>query len=632
MPESFKDGDPRFLWQAGKESGPSSEREVLSLVDAFFPKHGGHVTLGRGHDCAVLAPASPSLALSKDLFLEDAHFVRDYFRPEEAGAKALAAAASDLAAAGAAPEAFALGLILPPDLGRSTLAGVLQGMAEEAARLKVLLAGGDIARGQKLGLSITVWGSATDGDAPFLQRGRAAPGDLIFMVGQAGLSRTGLWALQAQGRAALEKWPKACAAHLRVLPLIAEGQALARLLRDEKRQAQMTGRPEPALSLMDLSDGLAADLPRLLEPFGAELELDPDMVPEETRRAAPLMNMTPEDCFVLGGEDYALIGACPPELWPGLQKTLPGVRRLGAVRAAPGIGVNGQEFSAPGFDHFSAPGPSASLTGCAPGSPGPSAPLPERLSTFPDKSSPLPECARGAAGLLRRIGREAWQSGLMAGFNGNLSCRLRLESGPHCGLEACLITRSGSAKARLEESDFSLLAIEDGALLAGPAPSSESAVHLGIYRLCPQSRAVFHVHPPLLLAASLAFAPQERLDLPLPEAAVYSARLAWTPFFPPGSAELGRAVAEAAARQPAVWMESHGLVVHGPDPDFTLALAEELEQLARVRLASLCGQGGARTSPLSSAPSLQHPAPQPAPPSSPSSPPPPPDRSPDGNF
>lgn len=584
MPERPKDKDTRPLWQTGGEAGASSEKEVLSLIDSFFPPQNGHAPLGRGHDCAVLRPGAPSLALSKDIFLEGAHFSRRYFRPEEVGAKALAAAASDLAAAGAVPEAFALGLILPQDLGRAALCALLRAMADEAGRLGMMLAGGDISRGPVLGLSITVWGSATDADAPFLQRREARPGDIVFLTGQVGLARVGLWALEKQGRAALEQWPEATAAHLRVLPLLDEGQILARLLRDEKAGAR--------LSLMDVSDGLAADLPRLLEPFGADLLLPPDFIAEETHRAAPLMKLSPEECFLLGGEDYALVGTCRPELWPRLSELLPLARQLGTVREQAGLAVNGAEFSGQGFDHLRAPSEplatqsSSSPSGrsCAQTSFSDAGPLPGR--------QPLPPFARGSAAALMRAGREAWQAGLMAGFNGNLSCRLSLES----GLEACLITRSGAAKARLEEEDFCLLSLEDGALLAGATPSSESAVHLGIYRVCPESRAVFHAHPPRLLAISLALPPERRLDLPLPEAALYSARLAWTPFYPPGSAELGRAVAEAAKNRPAIWMERHGLVVHGPDPATALSLAEELEQLAAVRLA-LCAMSGYESDP-----------------------------------
>ena len=170
----------------------------------------------------------------------------------------------------------------------------------------------------------------------------------------------------------------------------------------------------------------------------------------------------------------------------------------------------------------------------------------------------------------------------MAGFNGNASIRV---GGPkHEQGGFCLITRSGAAKGRLGPADFSLLSLPEGALLQGPAASSESAVHLGIYAACPDAAAIMHSHPPCLLSLCLALPPKERLALPLPEAESFRARLTWTPFSAPGSAALAETVAAAAPQYPAIWMERHGLVVHGPDLAFCLSLTEELEQLAKVQL------------------------------------------------
>ncbi|MDL2207603.1 class II aldolase/adducin family protein [Desulfovibrio sp. OttesenSCG-928-M16] len=542
-------------WSGGV--GPLSEQAVLALIDEVFPSRTEHLPLGRGHDCAVLEHSSP-LALSTDLFLEDVHFSRRYFSPEEAGAKALASAVSDLAAAGAAPLAFSLGLILPPGAGEGPVRALLAGMAASASTLDIALSGGDLSRGERFGMSVTVWGGPCVDDAPLFRRVNARPGHCLFLVGCAGLARVGLWALERHGRKAIDEWPEACRAHLCASPLLAEGQTLARFAREEEEAARKMGRAGPNFSLMDVSDGLVADLPRLLGPLGADLDLAPDMIPNEVRKAAPLMDSSPEEVVLLGGEDYALVGTCPTRLWPMVCSRLPTAKLLGTVREVPGISLNGQDLSLRGFDHFL------------------------DISSSTGAARSLPAVARNSAAELALAGREAWKAGLMAGFNGNLSCRLRLGS----GREACLITRAGAAKARLSVDDLCLLDLDEGTLLAGPQPSTESAVHLGIYRACPESRVVLHVHPPCLLAVSLACAPEERLNLPLPEAERYQTMMAWTPFFPPGSAELGQAVAKAAGSKPAIWMERHGLVIHGPDLTFALALAEELEQLARVRLAT----------------------------------------------
>ncbi len=563
----------------------ASEDDCLGLIDELFPSHSAHVPRGRGDDCALLTQLPQSMALSTDMFWEDTHFRTGYFTPEEAGGKALAAAVSDLAAAGAIPMAFSLGLMLPDWLERTALRSVLSGMADRAGEYGIYLSGGDLSRGAKLGFSVTVWGESSSPGAPALHRGTARPGDVIFLVGRAGLARVGLWALEQWGRAALETWPQACAAHLSPRPLLAEGQAIAQLARLRRGEAHR-------LSLMDVSDGLMRDLPRLLGSLGAALDFDRDIIPLEVTAAADAMRALPEEIFLLGGEDYALVGSCAEKFWPRLSGVVPDARLLGRAVPRPGVTLHRQSLSLEGFDHFSGGSKRAPATNGPAG--GPSAEAARGLS---GGAAAIPDAAKE----LISLGREAWTAGLMAGFNGNISCRVSLEAGrsypfhgeaePPAGsgapAEACLITRSGAAKGRLTQDDFALLDPRSGVPLDGPAASTESAVHLAIYAACPQSRFVLHVHPPCLLALSLILEPEKRLVLPLPEAAAYRASLGHAPFYPPGSEELATATAKAAQSHAAVWMERHGLVVHAEDAPSALALAEELEQLAKIQLGLL---------------------------------------------
>ena len=96
--------------------GSLSEDGILACLGRHFPQTGPSLLLGRGDDCAVLRGGKP-LAVSSDLFLEDVHFRRSYFTPEETGYKALAVNVSDLAACGARPAAFTLCLGLPGWVG-----------------------------------------------------------------------------------------------------------------------------------------------------------------------------------------------------------------------------------------------------------------------------------------------------------------------------------------------------------------------------------------------------------------------------------------------------------------------------------------------------------------------------------
>ena len=560
--------DCRDLWTPEGDLPPVSEDGVLGLIDALFPSRTPHTPLGRGHDCAELSELDRTMALSTDMFWQDSHFRTLYFTPREAGAKALAVAVSDLAAAGAVPMGFSLDLLIPPGLGAKVLSGALSGMADKARRYGIVLSGGDLAKGDRLGFSLTVWGSPVDPGASFLHRGEAEPGDCIFLVGTAGLARVGLWALERMGREALRDWPGACAAHLAPDPLLAEGQALAKLARDVAERSGAGKKDAPRMALMDVSDGLVRDVPRLLRGpgtgLGADLEIDPALIPDEVRRASRDMACAPEHLFLLGGEDYALAGTCPESLWPLVRGAVPGAALIGHVREGEGINLAGKPLELDGFDHFAKAG-----------------------GKDADCREQGPEA--GASHALIAAGREAWEAGLMAGYNGNISCRVSADHGRGAG-EACLITRSGAAKSRLSGGDFSLLSLPDGRQVSGPPASTESPVHVGIYANCPQSKAVLHTHPPHLLALCLALPVEKRLVLPLPEAETYRARLAWTPFYPPGSDALGAAVAEAAKTHAAIWMERHGLVAHGPDLAFVISLSEELEQLAKVHLALLAAR------------------------------------------
>lgn len=570
------------LWQADHRGFLKSEDAFLALVDAFFPVASGHFPRGRGHDCAELENLPGALALSTDMFLEGAHFSPLYFTPAEAGAKALTAAVSDLAAAGAMPLGFSLGLAMPDNIPVRTLEDMLRGMAEKAREYGIVLTGGDAARSASLGFSLCVWGSSRHGEGHFLRRGGAVPGDLVFMVGEAGLARTGLYFLQALGRGAVRDWPQSVAAHLAPRALVEEGGRIAALACALGGKARETA---ARVSLMDVSDGLARDLPRLLGKAGMELDLSGLRFPDELHTAAAVLGLEAEDIFLAGGEDYALLGTCPDELALRLAAALPGARFLGRVTGRGRIVRKDGKPMPGGFDHFASAKPPAK--GEAPHA------AAERGKNA--HASALCRKTRftqvgDATDALIRLGGQACESGLMAGFNGNVSCRLNL--GGEDG-ECCIITRSGAAKGRLGSADFIALALPGGGELPGLLPeapagaSSESPLHLEIYRNCPESAVILHVHPPKLLALSLAVAEEDLLRLPLPEAERYRAALAIVPFFEPGSAALARAVGEAARTHRAVWMQRHGLVAHGPDMTAALALCEELEQLAAVQAMRL---------------------------------------------
>lgn len=339
------------------DAGTLSEDGILALLARHFPAAHPSLLLGRGDDCAVLRGETP-LAVSSDLFLEDVHFRRAYFTPEETGYKALAVNVSDLAACGARPLGFTLCLGLPRTVDTAWLEAFFSGMAGLAQKYHMALAGGDLSRSPGLHVSITVWGEPV-ARGGFLARGGSMPGDVLFVVGRLGLARVGLRVLEEKGRDALADWPAACAAHLHPEPQVDAGLMLAR--------AGYNARP-PAL--MDVSDGIMRDLPRLLGltgelraagqdqggGLGAEIVLARGQLHPEVVRHAVQHGMDPVHETLLGGEDYALLGSCAPDMLPALNAAIPGLTSLGTVTAGGGIVCNNEPLDGlaglRGFDHF----------------------------------------------------------------------------------------------------------------------------------------------------------------------------------------------------------------------------------------------------------------------------------------
>ncbi|MCQ2444262.1 MAG: thiamine-phosphate kinase [Mailhella sp.] len=332
---------------------PKSEDDILAIIGRLFPNEHRGMLLGRGDDCAVLAPCGPR-AVTTDIFAEDAHFRRSYFTPFDIGYKALAVNVSDVGSAGAAPSGVSVGLTLSGGEDAAWIEGFCLGMRELADRFGLALTGGDLTKAASVNVCITAWGDLPEGLPLGLRRGLAREGDAVFLIGGIGLARLGLEALEAGYSGSPEgpragDFPEAVRAHLHPLPKVREGMAVAGYAVKHALQDR--------IGLMDVSDGLARDLPRLLDSrrsgLGADVVLDMRALhPEVVRHAG-----TGAAAYAFaGGEDYALAGTCPAEHAEGLRDALArqGLEAplfIGTVRPG-GIVLNGEAWRSEGFDHF----------------------------------------------------------------------------------------------------------------------------------------------------------------------------------------------------------------------------------------------------------------------------------------
>ncbi len=174
--------------------------------------------------------------------------------------------------------------------------------------------------------------------------------------------------------------------------------------------------------------------------------------------------------------------------------------------------------------------------------------------------------------------RMLYLKGLITPLAGNVSVKL--------SKNVVAVTPSKKLKFLLEPSDISLVSIESGEVLKGPPPSSEIRMHLGIYRCCPEARAVVHVHG--VYAPVFADRVADKLVLDL-ESRRVGLRICLVEEVEPGSEELAARVSEKVCREGcrAIVLKSHGIVAVGKSLEEALEVAELVELSVRRSLVNV---------------------------------------------
>jgi thiamine-monophosphate kinase len=306
---------------------------LIAAIAARLPPDDA-LAVGVGDDAAVLRVTNGRVVATVDLLVEERHFRRDWSGPADVGVKAAAQNLADIAAMGAQSRTLLVGIACPGDLPARWVLDLIDGMVAECRRAGASIAGGDVTAADCVMLAITALGEL-DGMRPVTRAG-ARPGDHVAVTGRLGWSAAGLALLRA-GRAgeADPEIASLAAAHRRPQPPYAAGPAAARA---------------GATAMIDVSDGLLADLGHIASASGVAISLESASIEVDAAVAAGarLLDADAMDWVLAGGEDHALAATFPagtivPEGW----------QVIGNAAEGAGVTVDGSTRKGPaGWDHF----------------------------------------------------------------------------------------------------------------------------------------------------------------------------------------------------------------------------------------------------------------------------------------
>jgi thiamine-monophosphate kinase len=318
------------------------------LIARFFAPIAGEGALSLKDDAARLTPEPDhDLVLTVDALVERVHFLPED-APGSIARKALGVNVSDLAAKGADPAGFLLSLALPDDWTESWLAEFADGLGQASRDFSCPLLGGDTVKARgPLTLSVTAVGQVPAGR--MVLRTTAKAGDVICVTGTIGDAALGL--------------------RLRSAPAWAEGLSheerahLAdRYLHPRPRHRLAATLRSHASAAMDVSDGLAGDLAKMMRASGVGARIEADRVPL-SGAAAKAVQASPDllDLALTGGDDYEILCTVPEKNLDSFRKeadrvgiTLSVIGRVVSGHDLPVFRINGLErrYDVGSYQHF----------------------------------------------------------------------------------------------------------------------------------------------------------------------------------------------------------------------------------------------------------------------------------------
>lgn len=291
------------------------------------------VLVGVGDDAAVVDLSAPRFAISTDVLVQDRHFKTAWSTPTHIGRRVAGANLADVAAMGAMPTSLVLGLVMPPSTEVGWVLDLLDGIAAECEEVGAHLVGGDLSSGDTLVLSATAIGDLQGRDP--VTRSGARPGNVVAIAGRLGWAAAGL-------------------------SLLTRGFTSPRVLVEAHRVPQppylaaVLAGSAGATAMLDVSDGLVADLQHIAEASGVAIDIDANLltIDAPVRDAASAFNADPLTWVLTGGDDHAMVATFSADAEIPPQFDVIG-RVVTADESGPAVTVNGEARpDLKGFDHF----------------------------------------------------------------------------------------------------------------------------------------------------------------------------------------------------------------------------------------------------------------------------------------
>ena len=296
-------------------------RELFAPLAADEPG-----ALGLLDDAALIAPRpGRELVAAIDTIVEGVHFL-PADPAFDIARKLLRVNLSDLAAMGARPRAYLLGLAIPDAVDFDWLRHFSRGLASDQLRFGISLAGGDTtATTGPICLSLTAIGEVEPGRSPL--RSNAAAGEHVYVSGTVGDAALGLRALRGEELDLPEGEREAAIARYRLPePRLDLGMAL------------------PASAAVDVSDGLIADIGHICAASGLGARIEAGLVPLSGAARSALGSGAVEiDDLLTGGDDYELVFTAPADRSDAIREAAARVRvpvaRIGTMTEGEGVSV-----------------------------------------------------------------------------------------------------------------------------------------------------------------------------------------------------------------------------------------------------------------------------------------------------